>query len=198
MKQEERRQQTIQLLLSTTKELIREKGCDAVTMKDIMERSGLSKGAIFHYVNSKDQIFAWVLQESLEEVDQRFQNRVKSSGKELDGPLLELTKRFPFLGDPKDVVNQILVYLLSKTGRPEIEDVLKQFYDQSVCLSRQWIKSGQDHGVIPASVDMEKMGELFVLISLGLRMRSFLPVEGSSFQVDDFAAFLKETLSPRS
>ncbi|USG63455.1 TetR/AcrR family transcriptional regulator [Brevibacillus ruminantium] len=196
MKQEERRQQTIQLLLTTTKELIREKGCDSVTMKDIMDRSGLSKGAIFHYVKSKDEIYAWVLQESLEDIDQRFQNRVKQSKKELEGPLGELTKGLPLLNNPRNEINQILVYLLSKTGRPEIDEVLKQFYNQSVFFSRQWIKAGQDHGVIPADVDTQKMGELFVLIALGLRMRSFLPVGDASFQDVDFATLMRKILSP--
>lgn len=194
MKQSERRQQTIQLLLETTTQLIREKGCGSVTMKDIVDRSGLSKGAIFHYVKSKNEIFAWVLQEGLDEIDQRFNNQVNSGKKEFQGPLNEITKRFDEFQDPESVTNQILVYLLAKSGQKEIDEVLGRFYRQSVQLSRQWIATGQTHGVIPASVDSEKMGELFVLISFGLRMRSFLTDKESSFQIDDFSLFLKESL----
>ncbi|WJH36008.1 TetR/AcrR family transcriptional regulator [Paenibacillus sp. CC-CFT747] len=47
MKQEERRQQTTRALLEAARELIVEKGCHAVTMNDIMERTGLSKGRFF-------------------------------------------------------------------------------------------------------------------------------------------------------
>src|SRR5690625_453682 len=84
MKQHERRQQTIQTLLQATKQLIEEKGCDLITLKDIMERSGLSKGAIFHYVKTKDEIYALVLLERLEEINQRFQKQVKKAKKDLD------------------------------------------------------------------------------------------------------------------
>ena len=70
MKQEERRKQTIRLLLDATKELIREKGGHSITMKDIMDQSGLSKGSIFHYVKSEDEIFVWVLQDRLENLVQ--------------------------------------------------------------------------------------------------------------------------------
>lgn len=195
MKQAERRQQTIQLLLETTNQLVREKGCNSVTMKDIVDRSGLSKGAIFHYVKSKNEIFAWVLQEGLDDIDQRFTDRVNSGKKEFQGPLNEITKRFDELQDPESVTNQILVYLLAKNGQKEIDEVLDRFYHQSVRLSRQWIAMGQKHGVIPASVDSNKMGELFVLISFGLRMRSFLTDKDSSFHIDDFASFLKVTLN---
>ncbi|WP_244226785.1 TetR/AcrR family transcriptional regulator [Paenibacillus protaetiae] len=74
---EERREQTTRPLLDSIKELIREKGCHSITMKDIMEKSGLSKGVIFHYVKSKDEIFAWMLQERLEETNDHFMNAVE-------------------------------------------------------------------------------------------------------------------------
>src|SRR5690625_3951519 len=100
-----------------------------------MERSSLSKGAIFHYVKTKDEIYALVLIERLEEINQRFENQVNKPKKEFEGPLQEITKKMVNLNDPKEITNQILIYLLSKTGRPEIDDALKQFYDQSVLFS---------------------------------------------------------------
>lgn len=194
MKQHERRQQTIQTLLQATKQLIEEKGCDLITLKDIMERSGLSKGAIFHYVKTKDEIYALVLLERLEEINQRFENQVREPKKEFEGPFREITKNMISLNEPKEITNQILIYLLSKTGRAEIDNSLKQFYDQSIFLSQQWIKAGKDHDVISENVDVEKMGELLVLISLGLRMRTFIPSDEQIFQTDDFIRFMKEIL----
>ena len=72
MKRELKRERTKRLLLDTTKQLILEKGCAATTLNDIITRSGLSKGAIFHYVKSKDELFSWVLKERLEEINRRF------------------------------------------------------------------------------------------------------------------------------
>lgn len=194
MKQHERRQQTIQTLLQATKQLIEEKGCDLITLKDIMERSGLSKGAIFHYVKTKDEIYALVLLERLGEINQRFENQVRKPKKEFEGPFREITKNMISLNEPKEITNQILIYLLSKTGRAEIDNSLKQFYEQSISLSQQWIKAGKEHDVISENVDVEKMGELLVLISLGLRMRTFIPSDEQIFQTDDFIRFMKEIL----
>lgn len=53
-----------------------------------MEQSQLSKGAIFHYVKSKDEIFAWVLEERLDAVNDRFEEEVRGSiDKSFDGPM---------------------------------------------------------------------------------------------------------------
>lgn len=194
MKQEERRQQTTQLLLDSTKQLIMEKGCHAVTMKDIMEKSGLSKGAIFHYVKSKDEIFAWVLQERLEETNERFLNEVEKGGKTFDGPMQKIADSLPELEDAENVTNKVLMYLLGKEDQPAVAEVLKQFYERSVHLSKQWILTGQRHGVIPESVDTDKTAEMFVLLALGLRVRSSFPFRADFFRSQDFSSFMVQIL----
>jgi AcrR family transcriptional regulator len=194
MKQEERRKQTIRKLLDATKELIREKGCDAVTMKDIMEHSQLSKGAIFHYVKSKDEIFVWVLQERLEETNAHFMSEVEQGEHTFEGPMAQITKSLQVIEDQQEVTNKILLYLLGKENEPSIAEALKQFYERSVHLSGGWIKTGQQHGVIPPSVDADKTAELFVLLSLGLRVRSSFPGITSSFTIHEFFSFISDTL----
>lgn len=196
MKQEERRQQTTHLILETTKALIQEKGCHSITMKDIMENSGLSKGAIFHYVKSKDEIFAWVLQERLNQINDRFHQVIERGDKTFAGPMQAISDSLTALEDPDDVTNRVLMYLLGKEDQPVIAEVLQQFYAQSVAFSKVWISAGQHHGVIPASVDTDRTAELFVLLSLGLRVRSSVPIGKTSFQAPDFAAFMISVLQP--
>jgi len=198
LKQEERKQQTTQLLLDSTKELIREKGCNSITMKDIMDKSGLSKGAIFHYVKSKDEIFAWVLQERLKQTNERFIHEVEHNGASFDGPMKKIADSIPALADAQDVTNKVVMYLLGKEGQPVVEEALKQFYAQSVHLSKQWIKTGQQHGVIPESVDTDKTAEMFVLLSLGLRVRSSFSPAQASFQPEDFITLIMNHLQPNS
>ncbi|MEW9698411.1 TetR/AcrR family transcriptional regulator [Paenibacillus sp. SI8] len=194
MRQEERRLQTIQQLLEATKELIHEKGCHSVTMKDIMEKSKLSKGAIFHYVKTKNEIFAWVLQERLEETNQRFMGEVDQEKKTFDGPMQKITNNLQALETPNDVTNKVLAYLIGKEDDPAVAEVLTRFYERSVQLSEQWIVTGQQHGVIPMSVDTGKTAELFVLLSLGLRIRSSFPLLSRSFTSADFSAFIIQIL----
>ncbi|MBD2867616.1 TetR/AcrR family transcriptional regulator [Paenibacillus arenilitoris] len=194
MKQEERREQTTRLLLDSTRALITEKGCQAVTMKDIMERSGLSKGAIFHYVKAKDDIFAWILQERLEETNANFMNEVKRGRTTFDDPMRRIAEHFPSLQDPSEVTNKVLIYLLGKEEQPAVAEALRKFYERSVQLSRQWIATGQEHGVIKESVDPDAAADLFVLLSLGLRVRSTIPDASGPFDAKAYTDFVVRTL----
>lgn len=198
MKNEERREQTTRQLLNATKSLIREKGCHAITMQDIMNESGLSKGAIFHYVKSKDEIFAWVLQESLEETNELFNDQVKREPKTFDGPMQAIARSLTALENPQDVTNKVFVYLIGKEDNPAVAEVLHRFYDRAVTLSRNWIAAGQRHGVIPESVDTAKTSELFVLLSLGLRVRSTVSEPGDTFTARDLSAFMTSILQHSS
>lgn len=196
MKQELRRERTKRLLLDATEAVIREKGCAKTTLNDIMERSGLSKGGIFHYVKSKDELFIMVLQERLEETNRRFFQAAVQKEDKFAGPLGEITARLPELEDPDDVANQVFMYLLGKSDQPEVRDVLQRFYEQTLHLSRQWILAGQEAGVIPLSVNADKTADLFVLISFGLRMRSAVSVDRSAFGSNDFAVLMANMLQP--
>ncbi|GJM70298.1 hypothetical protein HMSSN036_25140 [Paenibacillus macerans] len=156
MKQEERRQQTTRRLIDATKALIEEKGCYSITMQDIMDRSGLSKGAIFHYVKSKDEIFVWLLQEVLEETNRRFMNEVEHGRRNFDDPMQKIKESIIEYESPYSITNKVLLYLLGKEEDPLVAEALKEYYDRSVYLSKVWIETGQKHGVIPETVDAEK------------------------------------------
>ncbi|MGY4691711.1 TetR/AcrR family transcriptional regulator [Salibacterium sp. K-3] len=189
-----KRQQTKQLLLSATKELIHEKGCSKMTLNNIMERTDLSKGAIYHYVKSKDELLALVLQERIEDINDRFYAKVEQGNKELKGPLQEILQDLPSLQDPHDTTNRIFIYLLGRNDEDSVSDVVTKFYDQAVKLSKQWIETGQRNGVIPLSVDADKSAELFILLSYGLRMRSAISTDSNAFDTDEFSAFITDIL----
>ncbi|SEM89484.1 TetR/AcrR family transcriptional regulator [Lihuaxuella thermophila] len=199
MDREWKRSRTKQTLLDATKELVREKGCSKMTLNDIMERTGFSKGAIYHYVKSKHELLAWVLQERIEEINDRFFSKVKQGKKELDGPLQEIINNLPSLQDPHDVTNRIFIYLLGQSDDPAVREVVQRFYQHSIQLAKQWIAAGQQAGVIPLSINADQTAELFTLISYGLRIRSnFTSSDSYAFTVDDFAALMTGILQSKN
>lgn len=195
LKQEERRQQTIKRLMDTTKALIMEKGCHSITMQDIMSRSGMSKGAIFHYVKSKNEIFVWVLQERLEETNESFMNEVEHGRQDFENPMQRIQDSIIAYEDPQDVTNKVLLYLLGKEEDPLVAEALKQYYERSAYLSKRWIETGQRHGVIPEYVDAEKTGDMFTLVTLGLRIRSSIPQARAAFKAQDLGEFISGILN---
>lgn len=85
MDRESKRKNTKKLLLDVTRALVQERGCHKMTLNDIIKRTGLSKGAIYHYVKSKDELLALVLQERIEETNDRFFAEVNQGKKEFEG-----------------------------------------------------------------------------------------------------------------
>jgi hypothetical protein len=97
--------------------------------------------------------------------------------------------------DEKDVTNRILVYLLSHRDNPVVEKTLMDFYEKSLDMSVQWIKAGQKGGVIPSEIDSRKFGELFLLISYGMRVRGMTVSKPGNFTADDMFTFMRLMLS---
>jgi AcrR family transcriptional regulator len=187
---------SFQLLLQTAERLIEEKGCRRTTLQEIMNETGLSKGAIYHYVSSKDELFGLVLRERLNAVNDRFFEAVKRSGN-LTDPLRAIAQMLEQLHDEKDVTSRILIYLLIQRDNPVIERMLAEFYEKHVNLSIGWIETGQQAGVISPEVDARKTGELFVLISYGMRVRGMAVSNPGNFSADDMYELMRAMLERR-
>ena len=197
VKQEERRQKTIELLLQTVKKLIAEKGCESITMKHIMEESGLSKGAIFHYVDSKEELFAKVLEERLDQINERFVRKVQENGDDAIGPMSQITAGLPEIEKGDEITNRVIAYLVGRAGLPAVNEILRRFYEASVLRSVSWIEAGQRKGVLSSKIDAAKTSELFVLISFGIRIRSVIGESvnlNHSFRSADYAALMGDLL----
>lgn len=164
-------QNTFQFILSTTEQLIKEKGCQQTTLQEIMERTGLSKGAIYHYVKSKDELFGKILLGYMEEINHSFHEAVnQSKEKDVQKPVQALVSSFA----EREVSNLIFIYLLSQRHNPKTEAILEEVHQNSLLLSETWIKVGQEHGAIPADVDAKSFASMFVTLSYGLRINQML------------------------
>lgn len=188
---------TLRLLLSTTALLIEEKGCNQLTMNDIINRSGISKGGIYHYVESKDELFSLVLQVELEKTRSRFlQHLQEIDGTDADWIETLLVHLYKF--DHDSLGNQILLYLLSKSHHLLVRQAIRGYYRQMVKITHDWIDQGQQQGRFLRGIDNKKMADLFVLISLGLRIRNVAPSETGYFTDQDFSTLIKGILESQT
>ncbi|HTG69112.1 MAG TPA: helix-turn-helix domain-containing protein [Candidatus Udaeobacter sp.] len=182
------------LLLETAQQLIEEKGCRNTTLQQIMLSTGLSKGAIYHYVKSKEELFGLILASQLEVINTSFHLAVAQSCN-LTGPLLAIAEGLVQLQQKDSVANQILTYLLSQKDKPGIPDVLQQFHERSTAVSLYWIETGQREGVIDRTVDARKAAEQFVMLSYGMCIRNIMLADAGSsparsFEKEDFYQFM--------
>ncbi|MFD2368670.1 TetR/AcrR family transcriptional regulator [Brevibacillus sp. GCM10020057] len=187
--------QSFQLLLTVTEQLIVEKGCHQTTLQDIIKRSGLSKGAIYHYVKSKDELLGLLLRKRFDQIAAEFYQSVNQGEQNLQSPLAAISNALRHIHDPRDVTNHIFIYLLSKKDDPAIGEMLREIYERSVRNSKEWIELGISSGVIPDSLDAEKTAILFTVLTFGIRVQSIVSPQTYSFTAEDVYQIMYQTLS---
>lgn len=188
---------TFHALLTAAKELIREKGCLNTTLQDILARTGLSKGALYHYVQSKDELFALILQSGIEQANARFQQQLeKSAYGDLLGPLSVIVDNLlPEQNTEPNVTDLIFIYLLSHKDKPGISELLANVSRYSLETSTRWIQMGQRGGAIPADLDAQKAALLLEMSIKGLRVMKSIPGSEELVHKDDLFAFMQKILS---
>ncbi|KGX90771.1 TetR/AcrR family transcriptional regulator [Pontibacillus marinus] len=185
---------TWQTILNNTEILIKEKGCQKTTLKDIMERTELTKGGIYHYVKSKNELFAKLLTSKLEQVNQRFYEAAQNPAEEkLHSPLYQTTETFTFNSD--SVSNEIILYLLSHRHDPSVAQLLEQHHKTVLEQSKEWIRYGQEHGAIPSNIDATNVSQLFLLIGYGLNVHHAITSDELGITQDKLFDYMFNMLS---
>ena len=189
---------SFQHILSVTEEIILEKGCRNTTLKDIIEKSGLSKGAIYHYVDSKDELYGLILKSKIEETNEEFQMSITQSMQEespTQGRFGVVSQFFHSRQNTHDIGNLIFIYLLSQDNE-KVKKILTDIFRYSKETGIRWIKMGQANGVIPPSIDAEKMSTLMMTFSYGLRVtQSLSSSEEDKVDASDIFKVIMKTLT---
>ena len=171
-------------IITIATKLFLQKSFKEVTMKDIVKHTGLSKGAFYHYFESKEQLF-------LEVLDYFFTNIMKH--------VYESYSRKSFYEFYHDYGNEIKSYIkkyLSMFIGDESEgefsmnyftlafDALKlfpEFRDKMIIEQerelRVWIdaiKQARENGEIKSPMTDEEIAQIYIYLSDGVAMHSIL------------------------
>lgn len=198
MTQQNHSASTFQMLLATTEEIIHERGCRQTTLQEIMNRTKLSKGAIYHYVQSKDELFAYILQTKMEKVNEQFQYQVEIAKRgELHDPLKSIIDGFTeLLEGEKEVSSQIFIYLLSQKENKEIATLLNRFHQFSVDMQMKWIQCGQEADAISKNVDPLKLAHFFMTNMYGSIIAKEMGI--NQFSADDLYLIMNDLLQNKN
>jgi len=190
------RSASFQLILETAEQLIAEKGCRQTTLQDIIDRSGLSKGAIYHYVSGKDELFGLILKSKMEVMNGKF-NEVVAGAAAGDAvqPIRTISQGMLDRTNEQEVSNKIFTYLLSQIDNPKIATILKDVYEFSLQTASRWIETGQQAGAIPPAVDAQKMAAIFMVFTYGLRVHNVIAKDvGGAIEFEDIFRLIFRTL----
>jgi len=187
---------SFQLILDTAEQLIQEKGCRQTTLQDIIGRTGLSKGAIYHYVSGKDELFGLILKSRVEQINAKFYEAVSDPGKGgLSAPLQTIAEGMATVSSQPDATNKIFLYLLGQMDNPKVAELVRGIYRYSLDTASRWVSIGQESGVIPPGVDGAKIAQTFITLMYGQRVQNAILPEETSLGLQDFFQLMFRSLS---
>lgn len=142
----EKSNQKKQLILETARKIFMEKGYKDVTMKDIVEACGISRGGLYLYFESTKEIFLEVLKMESQETDDLFSVKIQEDATAADIMALLLKEQKKELLRKKNSLTIAIYeyYFANKPGRKE--NVLRSQFDGAVSVLEKLITDGVESG----------------------------------------------------
>ena len=180
-------------ILDTATEVFAEKGFQGATMDDVAKKLGVSKGAVYQYFSSKDELFQalcgmaatkleHMLRTSFEGGDLR-----KSADKAIEVELDRMAKR------------QMLMFeaLAEAPRNPTLNKVMKANYDACVEVISDFLDARKEEGKLKKDLDTVEAARALIALRHGV-LASVL--QGLSWQeakkvwMDGFDAVLRNSM----
>jgi AcrR family transcriptional regulator len=173
---EEYKEKKRQEILQSAHVCFAEKGFEASTVDDIVARSGLSKGAIYNYFKSKDEIYLALMEGQTNDSGSKFAKAIAERETSLE-KLNYLIEAY-LNNDPNDEENigHAIVHYefrLYSTRNPKLKGLLTERYRNFfVSLLTGIIKEGQIAGEFNKELDPEIYADIFWAIVNGATLQA--------------------------
>lgn len=164
---------TKQYIKDQARRLFAQNGYKTVTMKDICEATGLSRGGLYRHYDSTDQIFAEIIEEFLGEQTDLFS---ESMEKELPAPGILDAVLHQYQSEMLDAEGSLSLAIceyFSSKGRAKREDILSKQYLSSFQPWEKLIAYGIARGEFK-DVDARGVFDILLFSYQGVRMYSQL------------------------
>ena len=159
-----------------------EYGYEGATVARLEEATGLSRGAIFHYYENKNDLFV----ELAMEMNTRFGDTLLAGG--LDEAFRALTSESP---------EWLAVLIETESRMRHDEDFVQRFEAKAADVSpriRDWFKEEQEAGRLRGDVPWEELGRFITSVLNGLALRI---AAGDPFDIDAMLLLLNDAIAPR-
>lgn len=133
-------------ILETARRVFMEKGFKKVTMKDIVEACEISRGGLYLYFESTNQIFMEVLKMESQEADDVFSDSITEDATAADILILFLKEQKKELLRKKDTLTQAIYEFYFEDEVPKKNNVLKKQFDSAVRIIEKLIETGNENG----------------------------------------------------
>lgn len=166
-------------ILETAFLLFMRKNFEAVTMNEIVKESGLSKGAFYHYFESKEKVFEEVINHFYGELfTQNFDSFSHESLEEfLKDYILDVNRKFlsvKSIGNFKETlhINHYLLIFDAIRILPAFRDIHRQNDLKEIKGWQKIIRIARKSGEIKTDLSDEQVAKMFLFIGDGIGMHT--------------------------
>lgn len=167
---EERRISILQAAL----ECFATKGYYASTVDNIVKFANLSKGSIYNYFNSKEDIFIGILRHE----QTKGNKKLKEALSKIESPLEKLkywiNADIPYSLSKKKLMRVHVEFWLYSTDSPEVQHILTERFDAIFYMVKEIIEEGQRLGEINQDIDSEQASEMFWSLHDGIWLHAVI------------------------
>lgn len=165
---------TKDIILKTAYDMFLYSNYEAVTIRSIIKATGLTKGAIYHYYESKEALFKAVVDkymlENLEDSDVNYdmlkdliQHTIDNIKGKTSGMLVDSATSQVILP-----INYISLMVSAYRYYPDYEKIGKSFFKRKMGQWEQTIKTAIENGEIRADIDVKTTVANFMHASTGI------------------------------
>ena len=130
-----------QYILETARKVIEEKGYKNVTMKDIVEACDISRGGLYLYFGSTEELLLEVLQKDAEEIDDVFSEGITEEDSAADILTLFLKEQKKELLRKKNNLT-MAVYEYAFENKEKKDQMMRRQFEAGVRVLEKLIESG--------------------------------------------------------
>lgn len=161
-------------ILDAALECFSTKGYYASTVDDIVKYAKLSKGSVYNYFSSKEDIFISILQHE----SKKSREVLEAGLKEIASPLEQLkywiNSDIPYSLNKKKLMRVHIEFWLYATDSPDVQHILSNRFDITFEMIKAIIVEGQKAGEFKLAIDPEKASATFWELHDGIWLHAII------------------------
>lgn len=148
-------------LLEAALECFSAKGYYASTVDDIVRYSNLSKGSVYNYFKSKEEIFIHLLQKKRQEMMEELTTKLERIDSPLEKLKVWIREDIPYSLEKKKFMRVHVEFWLYSTDSPDVQHLLVERFDAMFGITKEIIEQGQTLGEFNKHIDAEEAAAMF-------------------------------------
>ncbi|MCI0662533.1 MAG: TetR/AcrR family transcriptional regulator [Acidobacteria bacterium] len=165
-------------LIKATYQVVAEKGYSAVTLQDIAERAGVSKGSTLYYFATKEELFLGALEWIIEKVHARIGEAVAAVADPVEKVKAAMEAIFANAQESRQFFLAYSDFVSLGTRNKRFHDLNARFYHGCCNLDREIIEAGIKAGVF-RELDIDEASSMMRALVDGLMLQWFFSAEAT-------------------